>query len=53
MIDATELALRIRRREISPVEALAEHQSRIDRLNPGLNAIVTEAPDAEERAGAA
>jgi Asp-tRNA(Asn)/Glu-tRNA(Gln) amidotransferase A subunit family amidase len=53
VIDATELALRIRRREISPVEALAEHQSRIDRLNPALNAIVTEAPDAEERAGAA
>ena len=50
MIDATELALRIRRREISPVEALAEHRGRIERLNPRLNAIVTEAADAEERA---
>jgi Asp-tRNA(Asn)/Glu-tRNA(Gln) amidotransferase A subunit family amidase len=50
VIDATELALRIRRREISPVEALAEHRDRIERLNPRLNAIVTEAPDADERA---
>jgi aspartyl-tRNA(Asn)/glutamyl-tRNA(Gln) amidotransferase subunit A len=50
VIDATELARRIRRREISPVEALAEHRERIGRLNPGLNALVTEAPDAEEQA---
>jgi Asp-tRNA(Asn)/Glu-tRNA(Gln) amidotransferase A subunit family amidase len=50
VIDATELALRIRRREISPVEALAEHRDRTERLNPRLNAIVTEAADAEERA---
>ena len=51
--DATELALRIRRRDLSPVEALAEHRSRIERLNPELNAIVTEAPDADEQARAA
>ena len=50
MIDATELASRVRRREISPVEALAEHRERIERLNPELNAIVTESPDMEERA---
>jgi Asp-tRNA(Asn)/Glu-tRNA(Gln) amidotransferase A subunit family amidase len=50
VIDATELASRIRRREISPVEALAEHRERIERLNPELNAIVTESPDVEERA---
>jgi len=53
VIDATELALRIRRREASPVEALDEHRDRIECLNPDLNAIVTEAPDAEERARAA
>jgi Asp-tRNA(Asn)/Glu-tRNA(Gln) amidotransferase A subunit family amidase len=53
VIDATELALRIRRREISPIEALAEHRDRIERLNRELNAIVTEAPDAEEQARAA
>ena len=53
MIDATELTLRIRRREITPVEALAEHRDRIERLNRELNAIVTEAPDAEEQARAA
>ena len=53
MIDATELALRIRRRELSPVEALAEHRRRIENLNAELNAVVTEAPDAEECARAA
>jgi aspartyl-tRNA(Asn)/glutamyl-tRNA(Gln) amidotransferase subunit A len=53
VIDATELALLIRRREVSPVEALAEHRERIARLNSELNAIVTEAPDAEEHARAA
>jgi Asp-tRNA(Asn)/Glu-tRNA(Gln) amidotransferase A subunit family amidase len=53
VIDAAELALRIRRRQVSPVEALAEHRERIDRLNPSLNAIVTEAADAKERARAA
>ena len=50
MIDATELALRIRRRELSPVEALAEHRERIERRNPELNALVTQAPDADEEA---
>lgn len=50
MIDATELAARIRRREVSPVESLADHRERIERLNPALNAIVTESADATERA---
>jgi Asp-tRNA(Asn)/Glu-tRNA(Gln) amidotransferase A subunit family amidase len=50
VIDATELAARIRGREVSPVEALAEHRQRIEQLNPELNAIVTESPDADERA---
>ena len=53
VIDATELATLIRRREVSPVEALAEHRRRIELLNPELNAIVTGAPDADERARAA
>jgi aspartyl-tRNA(Asn)/glutamyl-tRNA(Gln) amidotransferase subunit A len=51
--DASELAARIRRRELSPVEALAEHRARIARLNPELNAVVTESPDADENACAA
>jgi aspartyl-tRNA(Asn)/glutamyl-tRNA(Gln) amidotransferase subunit A len=50
VIDATELAARIRRGEVSPVEALAEHRERIERLNPELNALVTDSPDADERA---
>ena len=50
MIDATDLAARIRRREVSPVEALAEHRERLD---PALNAVVTESPRAEEDARAA
>jgi Asp-tRNA(Asn)/Glu-tRNA(Gln) amidotransferase A subunit family amidase len=45
--------LRIRRRELSPVEVLAEHRSRIERLNTELNAIVTEAPEADSHARAA
>jgi aspartyl-tRNA(Asn)/glutamyl-tRNA(Gln) amidotransferase subunit A len=48
VIDATELAARIRRREVSTVEALAEHRERIERLNPELNAIVTESHEADE-----
>jgi aspartyl-tRNA(Asn)/glutamyl-tRNA(Gln) amidotransferase subunit A len=53
VIDASELAQRIGRRELSPVEALHEHRRQIEALNPELNAVVTEAPDAEERAHAA
>jgi Asp-tRNA(Asn)/Glu-tRNA(Gln) amidotransferase A subunit family amidase len=53
VIDATELALQIRLRKLSPLEALAEHRIRLERLNPELNAVVTEADDAEEQARAA
>lgn len=40
----------IQRREVSPVEVAEAHLERIARLNPGLNAIVTLAPDLLERA---
>jgi aspartyl-tRNA(Asn)/glutamyl-tRNA(Gln) amidotransferase subunit A len=52
-LDATALAARIRDKEVSPVEVLRAHEDRIGRLNPLLNAIVTSAPDAAERARAA
>ena len=38
---ATELALRIRRRELSATEVVGAHLARIDAVNPELNAIVT------------
>ena len=37
---ALDLSAAIRRREISPVEALDDHLAEVDRLNPQLNAIV-------------
>lgn len=40
----------MRGREVSPVEVVEAYLSRIERLNPQLNAIVTLAPDAIERA---
>lgn len=40
----------MRRREVSPVEVLEAHVARADALNPRLNAVVTFAPDALERA---
>jgi amidase len=46
----TELAALIQTREVSPVEVLEAHLDRIVRLNPALNAIVTLAPDAIEKA---
>jgi amidase len=46
----TELAVLIREHGVSPVEALQACLDRIDRLNPTLNAIVTLAPDAIEKA---
>jgi fatty acid amide hydrolase 2 len=36
----TELAQRIRHRELSPVELVAEHIRRIEAVNPALNALV-------------
>ena len=50
---ATELARLIRTRTISPIEVVEAHLNRIERINPQLNAIVTLAPDALERARAA
>ncbi len=50
---ATELAALIRARAVSPVEVVAAHLSRIETINPQLNAIVTLAPDALDRARAA
>jgi Asp-tRNA(Asn)/Glu-tRNA(Gln) amidotransferase A subunit family amidase len=47
---ATTLAQRIRGREVSPVEVVEAHLRRIDQLNPSLNAVVTLAPDAVEKA---
>ena len=46
----TTIAELIRKRELSPVEVVEAHLERIARLNPALNAIVTLAPDAVERA---
>nr|MBA2441438.1 amidase [Rubrobacter sp.] len=42
---ATELARRIRERELSAVEVMEAHLDRIERLNPSLNAIVTLVPE--------
>jgi Asp-tRNA(Asn)/Glu-tRNA(Gln) amidotransferase A subunit family amidase len=41
----TQLAELIRKREVSSVEVIETHLEQIERLNPGLNAIVTLAPD--------
>ena len=50
---ATELAALIRSRTVSPVEIVKAHLRRIERINSSLNAIVTLAPDALDRARAA
>ena len=42
---ATQLAERIRRREVSCVEVMEAHLTQIERLNPTVNAIVTLHPD--------
>jgi len=49
----TTITKLIRQREVSPVEVAQAHLEQISRLNPGLNAIVTLAPDVLERAKAA
>ena len=51
--DATELARRIRDKELSPVEVLRAHVERIEAVNPKINAIVTMVGDAAEQAEAA
>jgi amidase len=47
------IARAIRARQFSALEVMKAHLERIERLNPQLNAIVTLAPDALERARAA
>ena len=49
-LTATKLAELIRTRAISPVEVVTAYLQRIERVNPSLNAIVTLAPDALDRA---
>lgn len=50
---ATELVALIRSRAASPVEIIEAHLGRIEQINPSLNAIVTVADDACDRARAA
>jgi Asp-tRNA(Asn)/Glu-tRNA(Gln) amidotransferase A subunit family amidase len=50
---AVELAAMIRVRTVSPVEVAEAYLRRIDQINPGLNAIVTLAPDVMDQARAA
>lgn len=49
----TKLVEMIKARKVSPVEVAQKCLERIQRLNPGLNAVVTVAPDVMERALAA
>jgi Asp-tRNA(Asn)/Glu-tRNA(Gln) amidotransferase A subunit family amidase len=49
-LSAVKLATMIRARAVSPVEIVEAHLSRIEKLNPKLNAVVTLAPDAVDRA---
>ncbi len=53
ILDATELAERIRAKALSPVDVVRAHLARIEAVNPKLNAIVTLFADAEDRARAA
>jgi len=46
----TSLCRLIQTRSVSPVDVLEAHLQRIEQLNPSLNAIVTLAPDAMEKA---
>ncbi len=53
-LTATELARRLRSRELSAVEVLDAHLAQIERMNPAVNAIVTLVPErAREAARAA
>jgi amidase len=40
-LDATELAAKIRKKEVSAREVMRAHLARIERLNPKVNAVVT------------
>jgi amidase len=51
LMTATEMARRLRKKELSAREALAAHLDQVERLNPKVNAIVTLVPEkAAERA---
>lgn len=52
-LDATDLAARIRARQLSPAEVVRAHLERIHAINPRLNAIVTLNENALEQARAA
>jgi Asp-tRNA(Asn)/Glu-tRNA(Gln) amidotransferase A subunit family amidase len=52
-LDATELATLIRTKQVSPLEVVRAHLSRIAEINPRLNAIVTINQEAEDQARAA
>src|SRR4030042_2047560 len=43
---ATEMAQRIRKKELSAREVMEAHLAQIDRVNPKVNAVVTLLPDA-------
>jgi Asp-tRNA(Asn)/Glu-tRNA(Gln) amidotransferase A subunit family amidase len=49
-MSASKLAALIRRGAVSPVEVVEAYLRRVETLNPRLNAVVTLAPDALERA---
>ena len=49
-LTATKLAELIRARAVSPVEVMEAYLAWIEKVNPSLNAIVTLAPDALDRA---
>jgi Asp-tRNA(Asn)/Glu-tRNA(Gln) amidotransferase A subunit family amidase len=49
-MSAVRLVALMRAREASPVEVMEAHLRRAERVNPRLNAIITPAPDALERA---
>ena len=51
--DATELAERIRSKDVSPVEVVEAHLDRADSVNPVLNAVVVPNDSALDQAGAA
>ena len=52
LLPATEIARRVRAREVSPVEVLDACLAQVDRHNPALNAVVTLNPRAREDARA-
>ena len=50
LLTATEMARRVRAREVSPVEVLDACLARVERLDPAINAVVTPNPRARDEA---